>query len=497
MKALLIILSLMLPVTGFAKPHKVIVVGGGIAGLTAAWKLKKKDIMVLEQWPEVGGRIWEGYYEGFSYARGAEYLGEPWGVLKKIVKKYKLDPIEVIYPSITHYNPAVPGFKDMTLYHGFDGIAFMHVVEDGNDREALDTYNRFMRETTELVDETYDAGELPHWFDLDHPVAEYDFVTMREWFQMRGFGETYQNKWDAHARGLYGANMDEVSILMAISELGWEYYDEDPIDMPDETWNEYQTDLYPEEVFTFMGGISEIPQAIANDPKLAGKIQTNAKVTNVEQKGKLYEVTYLDKLTGQTETLESKSVVMAVPAPVVLQIAPTLFEGEKKEILEQIQYCQYVTVNLFSAEPIQNFAFELSTPEDFFVIAFYDSLWAQKWEEPDNPLNDEVFITTAYAAGQTCDENLVDLSDDEIMDLVMNDLEKVFPGDSSKVLEHQINRFRYAYPLMDLGAYHRIVRLNELNMEKPRKVVLVGDYMALPTVEAAMAQAHDAAKKVK
>ena len=477
--------------------YQTVIVGGGIAGMTAAYKLKKKDILVLEQWPTVGGRVWDDEWRGFSYARGAEYLGEPWGIMKKVIKKYKLDPIEVTYPAICHYNEDVTGYQYIDIYNGFDGIAFMHVAEDGNDDEALATYNRFMAETTELADETYDAGELPHWFDLDHPVASYDYVTMREWFVDRGFGATYQKKWNSHARGLYGANMDEVSILMAISELGWEYYDEDPIDMPDESWNEYLTDLYPEETYSFRGGLSEIPQAIAGDKKLRGKIRTNSVVTNVEKDGDVYVTTYRDRL-GETETtVRSTSVVMAVPADIALELAPTLITGEKRELMEQIPYCPYLTVNMMSEEPIQDFTFELSTPDDFWVIAFYDSLWVQKWDDPDNPLNDEVFVTTAYIAGQTCDEELVGLTDEEILAGTYTDLERIFPGATEKVIEYRINRFARGYPLMGLGAYHRITRLNELNSKKKSTFVLVGDYMALPTMEAAMAQAEYAVKRLK
>lgn len=35
----------------------VVVVGGGIAGLSAAWRLRHRDILVLESEGRVGGRI--------------------------------------------------------------------------------------------------------------------------------------------------------------------------------------------------------------------------------------------------------------------------------------------------------------------------------------------------------------------------------------------------------------------------------------------------------
>ena len=38
--------------------HDVIVIGAGIAGLSAAWDLRDRDVVVLERARRVGGRIW-------------------------------------------------------------------------------------------------------------------------------------------------------------------------------------------------------------------------------------------------------------------------------------------------------------------------------------------------------------------------------------------------------------------------------------------------------
>ena len=35
----------------------VVVVGGGLAGLSAAWRLRHRDVVLLESGPRVGGRI--------------------------------------------------------------------------------------------------------------------------------------------------------------------------------------------------------------------------------------------------------------------------------------------------------------------------------------------------------------------------------------------------------------------------------------------------------
>jgi len=480
--------------------YDAVIVGGGFAGMTAAYHLKGQNILVLEQWPEVGGRSWDGEYKGFSYAKGAEYMGEPWGITEKIIKEYKLNPVDITYPSYCYYNPDVLGYEDVTIWNGTDGIAFMHVAEEGENKKALKNYNKFMSDTTALVNETYDAGEYPYSFDLNHPVAKYDYVTMSEWFENNGFGHSYQDKWNAHARGLYGANIHEVSILMAISELGWEYYEEKPIKMPDISWNDYKTGFPDEGIKTFMGGLSVIPKAIAKDKDLRSKIRTDSvviKVREISGNSKAnYKVVYKHRVTKKVFTVKAKTVIMATPANVTCMLMDRALPDKIRETVCGIEYCEYLTVNMFSDEPIQDFTFELATPSNFFAIAFYDSLWVQKNQNPDNPLNDEVFITTAYIAGKTCAEPLVSLTDEEILARTYKDLDRVWPGASKKVTKSEINRFKNGYPLFGPGAYHKITELNRLNM-KQKKFRLVGDYLALPTLEGAMEQASYATKGFK
>ncbi len=56
---------------------KVIVVGAGLSGMTAAWELHKKghDVTVLEARDRVGGRTWSQKLDnGVITERGGEYI---------------------------------------------------------------------------------------------------------------------------------------------------------------------------------------------------------------------------------------------------------------------------------------------------------------------------------------------------------------------------------------------------------------------------------------
>jgi oxygen-dependent protoporphyrinogen oxidase len=41
----------------FEETHEVVVVGGGIAGLAAAWRLRDRDVLLLEAGDRLGGRL--------------------------------------------------------------------------------------------------------------------------------------------------------------------------------------------------------------------------------------------------------------------------------------------------------------------------------------------------------------------------------------------------------------------------------------------------------
>ena len=54
----------------------VVVVGGGIAGLTAAWRLRHRDVLLLEAEDRVGGRIRSDAHGEYWLNYGAHLF--PW-----------------------------------------------------------------------------------------------------------------------------------------------------------------------------------------------------------------------------------------------------------------------------------------------------------------------------------------------------------------------------------------------------------------------------------
>ena len=56
--------------------YDTVIIGGGISGLTAAYMLRDKKLLLLEQEDRFGGRIWTEKINEATYNIGTQYLNE-------------------------------------------------------------------------------------------------------------------------------------------------------------------------------------------------------------------------------------------------------------------------------------------------------------------------------------------------------------------------------------------------------------------------------------
>src|SRR3982074_945438 len=73
----------------------VIIIGGGIAGLGAALRLKDRGLepLVLEAESRVGGRMTTDRVNGFVVDRGVTLFGNGFGSLRALVRRLGLSPL--------------------------------------------------------------------------------------------------------------------------------------------------------------------------------------------------------------------------------------------------------------------------------------------------------------------------------------------------------------------------------------------------------------------
>ncbi len=77
------------------KNFDFVIIGGGISGLTSAYKLRNSNYLLLEQYADLGGQARGGNYNGIGYTLGSAYLSSIDGELGKLLDELKLKPVQI------------------------------------------------------------------------------------------------------------------------------------------------------------------------------------------------------------------------------------------------------------------------------------------------------------------------------------------------------------------------------------------------------------------
>lgn len=349
----------------------------------------------------------------------------------------------------------------------------------------LSEYNRFVSLFQGFIAKYGDVPDL----NLSSEIAKLDDISVRKWFDQLKIPSIFYETYNVTSRGLFGANIDEISALSFIPEIAFDYEDSKPVEAITDLENSEQQGKESTETFTFQTGITEVTDAIAKI--LENNILLNSKVTKITLEGSKYHILYTDS-SGATQTVTADAVVLATPAPVTLSIASQILSEEQKSILELIPYAPYATVALYSQTPVFRKAFDLAVPDGTFFTDVYDSTWVQRYYDATLKDKADSIMSIYIGPGTYKDTSLLNLKDEDLLKKIYEWLNSIFPGVASQIVGYDIERFQYGYPVMTPGAYKRLSRLHRITNGS---FVLAGDYMIYPTFEAAVETGFLAAEK--
>ncbi|HEX7819095.1 MAG TPA: FAD-dependent oxidoreductase [Sphingobium sp.] len=322
------------PVTG----RKVIVIGAGIAGLTAAHEVERRggEAILLEARDRVGGRAWT--------VRGGDtirHIGQ---------EDQRVDFSPDLYLNV---GPArIPSHHDQYL-----GLAREYGVElevlvnssrsayllnsavaDGSRKVRIRQASNDLRgHLSALLDKALRSGSLDQSLDA---VVRGKLQTFLKLYGDLAADGAYAGSQRSGLSQVPGATIEQaiavppltLDALLANPELALILFDENILMQP--------TMLHPK------GGMDRLPVAIA--ARLRTQPRLNAEVREIRRKGSGVRIVYRDRVTGKDEVVEGDRAIITTPLPILAR-TPADFSKPVARAIAGVRYSDSMKIGFESA----------------------------------------------------------------------------------------------------------------------------------------------------
>ena len=438
----------------------VVIVGGGIAGLAAGWRLRHWDTVLLESAGRVGGRVrserrgpyflnWGGHVYAGGNSSTAWLLNDTGvdsvavtGSLAglamngKLLLKGRIEsyPLRIPMSWSSRIGMAKAGAKVGLAVAKYAKIVGLRPGEDEASRQQR-VYN-FMndRSFADFI------GDLPE--DVE---ALFKPTVTRS-----------------------AADLDEISAGAGVGYLSL-------------VWN-----IGAGLSQSILGGPSTLTESIA--AALSDCVQLNSTVDEIVHKKNSVLVRY--RQDGVEKDVEARCVVLATPATVSHRVAVDL-DGDIREALSKIIYGPYVSAAFLTNETerqVWDNAYAIATPKRSFNVLLNMSNIARGYEKERQPGSSIMTFSPASLA-----RKLLELDDDEIRETYLNDLDQILPKFAEKVVEAEIQRWPTGAPYCFPGRG----KLQPTLTRRGGRVFLAGDYLGTLYTETAIATGLSAAQEAQ
>jgi len=294
----------------------VVIVGCGVAGLSAAWRLAPLglDVRVLELEPFVGGTSTWGEDGASPHPWGAHYLAAPNPEARAALRL--LEDMRVV----TGWDAAGrPRFDPRLLCHAPQerlfyrgawhmGLAPQDALDD-HDREEMERFSDLEHALTEKIGSDGRAAfQIPLALSSrDADLVALDRLSMRAWLDREGFSSRFV-RWYVRYACLddFGAEPEEVSAWAALH-----YFAGRKLKTPELDGSHFL--VWPE-------GNGHLVKALLD--RSHASITHGALVTSVDTRGDRVEVGFVDVRDRRAHRLEARAVVLATPSFITRRMFP-------------------------------------------------------------------------------------------------------------------------------------------------------------------------------
>jgi oxygen-dependent protoporphyrinogen oxidase len=438
----------------------VVIVGGGIAGLAAGWRLRHWDTLVLESEGRVGGRI-------RSERRGPYWLN--WG-----------GHIFAGGNSATAWLLGNTGIDSVPVPGSLTGLAMNGKlllsgrVESYPFRIPMSRSSRIAmlkagaRVSLAVAKYARIVQRRPGEDEAMRQQRVYDFMNDRSFADFVG-------DLPADAEALFkptvtrsAADIDEISAGAGVGYFSL-------------VWN-----IGGGLSQSILGGPSTLTEGIA--AALSDRVQLNSTVHEIVQTNGSVVVRY--RQDEVDKEVQARCVVLATPATVSQRVAVDL-DRDVRDALSKIVYGPYVSAAFLTNETapqVWDDAYAIATPKRSFAVALNMSNVTRGYESERRPGSSIMTFSPAGLGRQ-----LLELDDDDILRTCLGDLDQVLPGFAEKVVEARVQRWPVGAPYCFPGRG----KLQPTLTRRSGRVFLAGDYLGTLYTETAIGTGVAAAQEVR
>ncbi|MAE93117.1 MAG: hypothetical protein CL910_00510 [Deltaproteobacteria bacterium] len=436
-------------------PPKVIVVGGGIAGLAAAQALRARgcEAQVLEAGERFGGRAIGGERDGFRWDSAAHALSSRDAQMADLVGAAGLagDLLPLRPERLFQVSGADVRAIDPARTLGIARIPGVRIL----DALRLRRLPRLIAKFQALLD----PGDPLAATRLDDRSTA-DFVRLY-------FGAT--------ALGHWAAPLLEADLLC------------DPAETSRLLFLLHHLTRHEAPVGVLRGGLDRLAAALA-----APGDRTDTRVVSVDRVRGGFEV-HATGAAGE-EVIEADGVVLATPADKLIPMAGPLLSHAERGCFEEARTLPAIVL---VAGLEGSFAVKASRyrfrPDERRAVA---SLAVEPGGTGEAPAPEGCERAVLIARADWSAEHL-GAPDDAVLKTLLGSLGRVLPGSTQALRFTELLRFERALPHFPVGRYRALARLARVEADqlaRGRHLVFAGDHRVAPTLEGAAQSGLDASR---
>jgi protoporphyrinogen oxidase len=379
--------------------HDLVIVGGGVSGLTSAYLLGRRDWLLLEKEPHLGGNAYLEEYEGQAFATGAAFVDGSESAALEFAKELGLEMLRVDNPD--------PSILKGEFIADTWGVGLDHLPYPASVRES---FKKFRADVATLAIKGRER-------EIDaQPFSKY----------MQGYAPEVKLWWDSFGPSNWGARTEETSALLGLT-----------------TAKGVAVENYRDGRVTWPGGLGAITRRLAEKlaPTHAAQMLTEAATVHVRSTRDAVEVTYVHE--AQLKTVAAKAVIMATPKFITWRLVEGL-PAAQVDAMRQIRYIPYPVVNLVFDKPVFNKGYDTWCPGNTFTD-FIVADWTVQRNKPD--YHQKSNILTFYTPLRQDQRPLLLFEDGarDVASRVLTDFQKLYPG--SNVDPVEVHIYRRGHPL--------------------------------------------------